>query len=608
MNRCRLTILVLILLVGPTLADAPSTKSSPRRDTVVVTATLNPEQLDMVNREVIVIDGDRLRDLPITTIDDLLAFLPPIDIQPRVAGGLQGDIHLRGANFAGVLICIDGIRWSDPQTAHFNLEIPVPLPMIDRIEVLTGAQSIYFGSDAVGGVVNIITRKSMPRQIRAEISQGSFDTRDGSLFGVLGQGRVQERLYAGTARSDGFRPDRDYRIRQLFSSTGLTHGQGDTQFIYSFLDNRFGADQFYGPYPSLEETRGHGVMVENRLYRGAFAHIPTRISLSFRQHDDDFILFRDNPSVYRNRHRTRVFLLRAVSSVWQDSATALSLGTEMSHSSITSERLGNHDDSRLALAAELQHRLTSRLHLLGSLRLEHYASHGTRWLPGCGVSCFVTSDVKLRGSYSRAFRVPSFTELYYWSPGNEGNPHLQPERSDSLEGGADWYAAPGTMLSLTVYRRWDRGMIDWVRYAPTAAWQAVNIGHVDVTGASLLLDWRHGDVLHCQGGYSFNNLDPGVVSFESKYALEYARHHVSLLIDARLPGSLRCHLAAHYKRRASFRENYAPVSVRLSRRWRELEIYLQGDNLLNQSYEEIRDVPMPGRSFRVGLRFTRKFE
>ena len=50
------------------------------------------------------------------------------------------------------------------------------------------------------------------------------------------------------------------------------------------------------------------------------------------------------------------------------------------------------------------------------------------------------------------------------------------------------------------------------------------------------------------------------------------------------------------------------MSVRLSRRWRELEIYLQGDNLLNQSYEEIRDVPMPGRSFRVGLRFTREFE
>ena len=208
-ERIPVSIALLLLLTGSGRpADAAEIPVAPS-ETVVVTASLSAETLGRVNREVLVLEGEELRQLPVRTVDDLLAFLPPVDVRPRVPGGLFGDVSLRAAGESGVLICIDGIRWNDPQTGHFNLEIPVPIELIERVEVLSGCQSIFYGSDAVGGVINIITRRELPPQAGLHLSGGSFGTAGLAALGAGRVGRVRGHAFGSWSRSDGFAANRD---------------------------------------------------------------------------------------------------------------------------------------------------------------------------------------------------------------------------------------------------------------------------------------------------------------------------------------------------------------------------------------------------------------
>lgn len=598
---------LFLLLVLPAFPAGEQPEAEGPVETVVVSASLTPETASQVNREVLVVSGDELRRLPVRTIDDLLAFLAPLDVRPRVAGGLFGDVSLRGASESGVLVCIDGLRWNDPQTGHFNLEIPVPLELIERVEVLCGSQSIYFGADAVGGVIHIITRREVPSQVQAALTAGSFGTGSVSALGAGVRGRWSGQVIAGGARSDGFASDRDYRIGQLMGAARLTHGLGWTDVSAVRLNNRFGAAGFYGPYPSYEETLTDAFWTVTALRAGPFRQFPTECRFSLKRHDDEFTLIRERPDFYRNRNTTRTALFQSTTRLLQSGGTTVAAALEFAGSALDSSRMGRHSIRRGSAAVEVQQEIRPGWMVEGSLRFDEYSSWGGRWTPGAGCSFFLRPDLKLRGYYGQAFRAPTFTELYYQSPGDRGDPGLAPETAQTVEAGADWYARPEFTLSFTVFRRWDREMIDWIRRDPAAHWQAANIGRVDVAGCSLLASGTVAGGVRFQGGYSWNGLDPGVVDYESKYALNYARHHLSALVTAPLNRATWLNAALHFKQRSDG-QACVPAYVEVRHSWRDLEFLGRIDNLFDESYEEVPGVAMPGRCLAVGVRFRRVFE
>jgi len=124
---------------------------------VVVTASMLPQQEKETGRNIVSIKGSSLQNLPISSIDELLKYLPGIETQQRGPAGTQSNIIIRGGTFQQVLVIIDGIRINDPLTGHFNGYIPLHPNDINRIEIIKGAASAIYGSDAIGGVVNIIT-------------------------------------------------------------------------------------------------------------------------------------------------------------------------------------------------------------------------------------------------------------------------------------------------------------------------------------------------------------------------------------------------------------------------------------------------------------------
>ena len=149
-----LFILLAISLSKQSTAQDEGTNLDP----VTVTSSFNETRASKTGRNITVITSKDISQLPVRTTDELLRFLPGIDVQSRGAFGAQSDISIRGGTFQQVLVILDGLRLNDPNTGHFSGYIPVVLDEIEKIEILKGASSGIFGSDAVGGVIYITTK------------------------------------------------------------------------------------------------------------------------------------------------------------------------------------------------------------------------------------------------------------------------------------------------------------------------------------------------------------------------------------------------------------------------------------------------------------------
>src|SRR5437016_11045818 len=182
-GQARLSAMITLIVLTSASAQQPE----PKHETVVVTGVYEPVAIDEVDRSVRVlpVKGEELLS---NTLVDFLRLDPSIDIRERAPNGLQADISIRGGTFGQTLVLVDGQRMNDAQSGHHNMEIPLPLEAISRIEVLRGSGSTLYGSDATGGVVNIITRRPEASEFRLRTAVGNFGVNQqrGSLAVVHG--------------------------------------------------------------------------------------------------------------------------------------------------------------------------------------------------------------------------------------------------------------------------------------------------------------------------------------------------------------------------------------------------------------------------------------
>ena len=116
------------------------------------------------------ITKEQIKNLPVQNVNELLDYLPGIDVRQRGTNGVQADVSMRGGTFDQVLILLNGINITDPQTGHYNMDLPVDLSMIERIELLQGTSMTLFGLSAFSGAINIITNESAKNTIKAHLS------------------------------------------------------------------------------------------------------------------------------------------------------------------------------------------------------------------------------------------------------------------------------------------------------------------------------------------------------------------------------------------------------------------------------------------------------
>ncbi len=563
-----------------------------QHETVVVTGTFEPLSLDEIDRAVLTLPV-RDHTLLFNTLTDFLKLDPSVDLQERAPGGVQTDVSIRGANFGSALILLNGQRLNDAQTGHHDMDIPVPLAAVQRVEILRGSGSTMYGSDASGGVINIIAAPPEGLEVRLRTAAGNYGTnqQSGSISDTFGA--VSEQLSFARDFSTGFIPDRDYRNLQFASLTHARTSLGASDLTLAYMDHPFGADQFYGDYPSWEDTKTWFAGVRQELGPS------TEADFSYRRHSDLFVLFRDQPDIYTNHHadESEVADLRRHESL--SPSANLFYGVEALHESIVSNNLGNHARSRAAVYAAADFRALRRFSLTISAREEVYRRWSGEFSPTVAGGAWLSRKVKLRASASRSFRVPSYTDLYYSDPANLGNPNLRPERAWTYEGGADWAVASRIRAGLTVFQRRERDGIDFYRNDPTDLWRALNIDNLDFTGVEASLHAGDFDFAYTALRGTQDTIPVGA----TKYTFNYPTQSGVASWQRSLPGGLlfRTRLGA-LNRRA--RDPYALWDLYAARGAGKIHPFVQISNVTSTRYQEIQGVDMPGRTVVGGLEFV----
>ncbi len=606
---------VFALVIALTAAAPLRAQDPPlvRLDTIQVdVASRTAAAFPARSRVVQVLTAEQLRALPVRTVAEALRWVTAADVQPRSPA--QADLSLRGSTFEQVLVLVDGVRMSDPQTGHFDLDLTVPLDRVERIEVLLGPASALYGADAMGGVVNVVTREA-GSAAAAHVEYGTFDSRraGGSLDGV--RSGVRAGLSGEWATSDGHRLGTEHDAVTLHGRVSAPTARGGRLVVQAGHARRdFGANGFYAPRDSYEETRTTVVSAGwSGEVGGGFTIHPL---VSLRRHDDDFILIRTNPGVYENVHVSKqrggevLVRRRAIGGF----GLAVAFGGEIYRDEIESTRvlpspptpaLGVRAEDRGAGYAELAWG-GSRASWSAGLRGDWHEGFGDAWSPSLSASADLTPSLRARAAWGRSFRSPTWTERFYQDPSSIGDPTLAPERSWTAEVGADVALPKSGVVRATAFRRQSDGLIDWVKPAGSAATVPSTVRNVESArydGLELSLEGLTLAGFAFEGGVSTLTLTAGeAAGLVSRYALKP-------IVERALVGATRSFLDRRLllsgrwlRERRRQGEAYQLLGARARVRLPRGELELSGTNLTDESYQDITNNPAAGRALTVGYR------
>lgn len=595
---------------------------SPARAEVTVVATrLNQPDATSTVR---VLTRAEIARLPVRTIAEALRTLPGLDVQRRGVEGIQADVSIRGADYNGTLVLVDGEPVNDAQSNHLSFDLDVPLDAVERIEVLYGSGGAVWGADALGGVVNIVTRGAALGRGRAQIEgrwfRGSTSLDGGSVRGALRLGeKLSVSLDADRREASGFRDDTEFSTKTARAAVRWDGATGHVDLSAGYDGKEYGAYGFYGTrFPDQQETtRTRTVRLAGEFTLGAWTLGP---SASVRAHHDDFVLVRSNPAFYENLHDGTKTAFRLFARRPLFGGTAV-LGAEAGRDAIVSTNLGSRGRDRTAAFAEWGRSFTAADPGAGSvragLRWDRYDGFGSRVTPHAGVSVRVAAPLTLRASIGGAFRVPTFTDLYYRDPQTRGNETLAPETATNLEAGAALSLGP-VLVDAAWFHRRARNLIDYVRDAPADPFEARNVRSATFHGveASAGLDPAVAGIawltrLSLSATYVFADLDAltaAAGAAEGRYVLDPLHTKWDLVAAARIPKlDVSAWTRVGYFARPSFAEGVWLWDARAGWELFEgnvVEVYVEGSNLLNRRYEERPGVPLPGRSVLAGVHVT----
>ena len=565
------------------------------REELVVLGEPEPLKLDEASRSGDVIPVAPVR-LDVPELTDLLRTDTSVDIEERGGGGTQADVGIRGASFEQTLVLLDGLRINDVETSHFNLDLPVPLEGVAGFDVLHGAGSTLYGSDAIGGVVNVRTATPTENSVVLRGGVGSYGINtQTALLGGAG-GRWSELLAGGRDFSTGFIADRDYRSEEASTETRLESSLGITDVLLAGSDRAFGAAEFYGDYPSFEHTKGWYAMLHQAL------GTKTDAAVSYRRHTDVFVLERADPSLYTNQH---------IDESWEGllgrrdrfgTHLQLATGLEEDLEAIQSNNLGEHARNRGAGYAQLTLNGEKRGRLAVGGREEVLSGGGSVFSPSVAGSLQLPRNVKLRGALGYGYRLPTYTDLYYSDPTTLGNPRLQPESAWSYEGGVDWFPRPQVQVSVTGFTSSQHNSIDYTRASAAARWQATNLANFRYSGVEASFEWRSHTTGTLGGSYTFvSGAQSALGGLQSEYVFNFPVHNLAAEWTAP-PGpwgiESRTRLAVTQR---FARAAYPVLDTSLARPVGRFQPYVQLTNLSNTGYEELVGVRMQGRAFVGGV-------
>jgi iron complex outermembrane receptor protein len=516
-----------------------------------------------------------------------------------VSAGSAGQITIRGIGGSpttGVLMLIDG----HPQ---FMGIMGHPLPDsyvasdIERVEVIRGSGSVLYGSNAMGGVINLITKKQSQDGIHgnARLMYGSYNTQKYMASGGYKKDKLSIFVSGNRDKTDGHRANSAFEIANGYTKIGYalnSHLKMSGDFsLAGFKSSDPGPDTLWAKKgETIDITRGYGAFtVENEFDKISGS---AKLFYNFGEHDitDGF---------HSTDHNYGLNFLESLKLVKGNTITA---GIDYINYGGMAENLKAMAGKGIVFADTsvyelgyygfVQQTFARELTLNAGLRLQNNSVYGTEWIPSAGLAWQLSKRTTWKASFSKGFRSPTIRELFLWGP----NPKLQPETVFNYEAGIlRSFFNRKLNLELTGFLVKGDNLIITI---PMKGLQ--NAGEVSNKGLEFSADTNPSAKLNIHAAYSYINMKAPVYAtpehqlfISSRYRLGKTTFMLSLQQVVNLDTDPSAKV---------YQESYSLVNAKVSQRFcKYAEVFLSGENLLNQEYEQNRYYTMPGTTVFAGV-------
>lgn len=574
---------------------------------VIVTATRQATRASELLSDVSVIAREEIEQAGLTTLEQLLARQPGVEYAANGGPGTNSSVFIRGASTRQTIVLIDGLRVGSASSGDVAFS-RIPLAQIERIEILRGPASSLYGADAIGGVIQVFTRRGegAPRY-NASVGYGSYNTSDVGVGVAGGTEAVSYSLQAGHYRTDGFNAirnplntsynvDRDGYRNGSFSGSfalrpapghelglRLLHSDGVSRYDSSPKAKDFSNEQVVGAYSVYSRNRlAHAWTSTVRLGRSTddATNRTDGVASSVFHTDQDQLSWQNDFVLPIGRA-----LLAAEYLKQQLMSTTAFPVTERTIRSLLAGWNGSLRDHRLQF----------------NLRRDENSQFGGKNTGFAGYGYQFTPDWRAHVSYGTAFRAPSFNELYFPNTFGAlfaGNANLRPEFARNREAGLDWEAG-GHRFSAVYF---DNKVSDQIVGYPLLNVTSATLSGTSFSYAGNLGSWSGGVTIDLQrprddatGKRLIRRADEQLKSY-----LGYAAGAWSVTGEWQLVGE-RYENTANTQRLGGYGLINLHADYRIEKYW---TLFARANNLFDKQYELARDFAAAGATFFVGLRYT----
>ena len=564
---------------------------------VEVSSSLAKTNYAAATRQITVLTAKQIQELPVSNINELLDYLGSVDMRQRGPLDVQGDLGVRGGTFDQTLVLVNGVRMNNPQTGHHNMNLPVPLQMIDRIEVIQGGATNAHGIGAMTGVVNIVL-KSAPMKFNAgyAFTTGEHGLLNSSFYLGKKIGKWGVQLGQQSQKTAGYILNADFESSKLFVNLErefkLGKEKGHISIFYAENQKAFGAQNYYSTtFPDQFEatsTRIFGLKLDESIG----LNTDFRFNMNLVTGTDRFELYRETAGLggfdasnvaydklssgryYRsadgdtaaswysgpNFHQTLVFNQNVVATHRWSVAHQSSLGYNLRYDEIYSNVLGgdfgdvylvpgwdgytmDKGASTTDFSFFVEHKYTrERFQVTAGAMLNHhigpaFSDDSNFFAPSLDVLYRLTKDASLYATANRSMRYPTYTDLYYNRGGAQGSLDLSPESAWNYEWGYKQKSGQ-VYSSAALFHRRSKDLIDWVSYAGDPIAYASNITSLALTGIEGGMQYnaskRKALLRNAVVQAAFMRGVTPEVDFSSLYALDYLQAKINARATQRL--------------------------------------------------------------------------
>ena len=604
-------------------------------DPISITTSRLAQKLSETGRSITVIDGKMIEKLPANSLDELLKYTSSVEVQQRGPAGAQADFVIRGGTFQQVLVLLDGIKINDPLTGHFSAYLPIAPSQIERIEILKGPAAAIYGAEAIGGVINIISKifaaykKENSTHTNAAVAAGEYGYLGANAGFYKTSGKINFSLGALSNNATGqlLRNDnRGYFHTNTFSANaGVALATHWNLFLHSSYDDRdFAAQNFYTTFVSDTATEKVKTWWNHAKLRHSSSNSTDEIDAAYKKTSDHYLY---NPVSTANENKSAATSLQYVHTKTLSTSFFYNYGFSGEYKTIVSNDRGDHHNENAAVFGSFIFK-KNNLSVNPGLRIVSDKNYGTQLLPQANIT-YKINTLSLKANAGRAIRSADFTERYnnYNKPfvanGTIGNPDLRAEKSWSYEAGAD-LLLPHFKIGAAYFYRNQHDVIDYVatpyaeiprkiNLSPTGTYAfAQNLKKVTTSGVEIELNYNH----HFSANHAlFINAAATFLHSVSPDAMPsfYIISHAKTLLQQTVVYNIKnfgISFTSIYKQRmprqaaaikASVAKDYWLVNTKLSYSYKIATAFIAVNNIGNIQYSDLLGSKMPGSWITAGL-------